>query len=287
MKQKGPLAFSFTLKMLSEQGCLGVIDTGGSFEGTLSITVVKDKDFGHRGIDFEYRSELTPAEGKVVRLDSRALRLAESGVIPKKIEFQIPKITIPAHAQTYIGGLFTVRHWLRVAVRKTFGSEEFARELKSFVVTPTITAIHPFCVRVAVADSIRIDLMINRRKFEMGDVICGAAHFLAVNLKIKMFTVSLVAQELLEVAGKTGRHRHTIAAWEVTDGAPVRGEIVPFRLYLAPLSAWPSCSNVDRGYSVVHFLHFRISTMSGEKYVKDLQIKIAKWKSLPFTFTGQ
>jgi vacuolar protein sorting-associated protein 26 len=189
--------------------------------------------------------------------------------------------------QTYHGGSFSVIHTIRVVVKKMLGSIDYDQEIISYAIAPAIKSLDPLCVRVAVAENVRIDLMISRRKFEIGDVVYGAAHFLLVNLKIKSFTVSVMAQELTEVSGKTKKHKQYWGTWEVCDGAPVKGEIVPFRIFFAPLGLSPSCSRAESGYTVTHFLHFLIVTTSNEKYFKSLQIKLYKCSTLPFTFTDE
>ena len=113
----------------------------------------------------------------------------------------------------------------------------------------------------------------------------GGAHFLLVALKIVKFTVELVAQEILDIGGKTKKHTNIIYEWEITDGAPVKGEIIPFRLFFSPLNVSPSVVDQTKGYSVSHFLHFYIHTTSGTKYFKALQIKLGKWTSMPFGFS--
>jgi vacuolar protein sorting-associated protein 26 len=192
---------------------------------------------------------------------------------------------VPPHVQTYHGHSFSVCHWIRLTVKKTLGSIDYSEEVYSYEIAPVAKALDPLCIRVAVAENIRVDLLINRRKFDISDVICGAAHFLLVALKIKTFTLSLVAQELMEAEGKTKKHKTVCGTWEITDGAPVKGEIVPFRVFLAPLDISPSCANAAGGYTVTHFLHFTIITTGREKYFKQLQIKLYKFQTSPFQFT--
>ena len=281
------LSFDLKITPRGEDLCPGIAQTGESFDAVLTITVNSGGSFSHRGIDFEFASEFTPKGHKLTRLNQINERLVEGGSIIGSMEFKLPTMTIGARQQTYHGGSFSVRLWIRVNVKKTFGSVDFTQEIPSYQIVPTIKGIDPFCVRVAVAENIRIDLMIQRRKFELSDVICGAAHFLLVALKIKAFTVQLMAQEMTEINGKTKKFKNICATWEITDGAPVKGEIIPFRLYLAPLNLTPSSSNPENGYSVTHFLHFMLVTMSGEKYFKSLQIHLFKWPSLPFAFTDE
>jgi vacuolar protein sorting-associated protein 26 len=184
------------------------------------------------------------------KLSSIPSKLSDAGQINGSLEFTFPKCQILPRLQTYHGKSFSIFHWFRLSVKKTFGSIDYAEELLSYEVTPMIKALDPLCVRVAVAENIRIDLMINRRKFELTDMICGSTHFLLVALKIKSFTVALMAQELMEAGGKTKKLKNILGTWEITDGAPVKGEIIPFRLFLAPLNLSPSCCRAESGYTV-------------------------------------
>lgn len=284
------LSFAFNIKTAEPQLCPGVVNTGDKFDVSLTVTATSGNAFQYKGIEFDFYSEYAPSHSKPIRFGQVHDKSTESGVIKSTKEFVFPTCQIPARAQTYMGESFTVRHWLKVSVKKTFGSVDYTEEVISYTVVPSVKGavkLDPVAIRVAVSDNIRIDLMINRAKFELRDMICGACHFLLVALKIKTFTVSLVAHEMSEVAGKTKKHKFTCGSWEVTDGAPVKGEIIPFRLFLDPLNLTPSCANAEHGYSVAHFLHFSFVTLSGEKYFKAIQISLMKWSETPFVFSGE
>lgn len=283
-KKASPLNFDLAFTTENPQQLKNVFQVGESFDISLKISTPKG-NFSHRGIDFEFCTEFLPKGGKVIKYNAVSLRVSEAGTIANSQDFKLPKCNIGPNCQTYIGESFSLRHWIRISVKKLIGAVDFERELIAYNVSPPSKKLDLICVRVAVQDSIRIDLITNRRQFEINDVITGAAHFLLVNLKVKLFTVALIAQEYTEVNGKVNRTKNRIQSWEITDGAPVKGEIIPFRLFLHPLHLNPSCSNPELGYSVTHFLHFTVVTMSNEKYFKALQIKLNKWPVLPFVFT--
>jgi vacuolar protein sorting-associated protein 26 len=282
-----PLTFEVVIKPETESGCPNIVQTGNWFDLTIKITVASGSTFTHRGIEAEFSSEFSPKGFKLTKLSSIPMKLSEAGSINGSLELAFPKCQILPRLQTYHGESFSVMHWFRLNVKKTFGSIDHSEEIISYDVTPMVKTLDPLCVRVAVAENIRIDLMINRRKFEVDDLICGSTHFLLVALKIKAFTVSLMAQELMEAGGKTKKHKNILGIWDITDGAPVKGEIIPFRIFLAPLKLSPSCCRAESGYTVTHFLHFSIITTSNERYFKALQVKIMKWPTLPFKFTDE
>jgi vacuolar protein sorting-associated protein 26 len=280
----GPLRFAIAISAPKPFECPGIVPTGEPFNWSVTITVTRGNTFSHRGIDAEFTSEFYAKDCKPMKLSHVQNRLSDAGTINATGTFNFATCLVPPHMQTYRGSLFRVQHWIRISVKKTIGSVTYHEEVTSFEITPMARAIDALCVRIAIADNIRIDLMVNRRKYDIADVICGAAHFLLVSLKIKTFTVALVAQEISEVTGKTQKCANVLQTWDMVDGAPVKGEIVPFRLYLAPLALCPSCARAEGGYTVAHFLHFSFVTTNGGKYFKDLQIVIVKWPTLPFEF---
>ena len=277
------LDFDLDIVPLTPQLEQGIFNCGDSFDVKVRITP-NQKSFSHKGIIFDFTSILVPENGKPINLTTPVqIPLVESGTLTGTMECQLPQLTISQNVQTYHGQLFNIKHVLHFVAKKSFGqSVEYSEEIKAYAYTPCITKLQPLCVRVAVTENVRIDLLINRRKFELRDVILGGAHFLLVALKITKFEVSLVAQEVFEQNGKPIKHKNVIHTWQVTDGAPVKGEIIPFRLFLSPLNLSPSCVDQTKGYSVSHFLHFIIYTTSGQKYFKSLQIKLAKFTSMPF-----
>jgi vacuolar protein sorting-associated protein 26 len=277
------LSFDLDIVPLTPQHEQGIFNCGDSFDVKVRITP-NQKAFSHKGIVFEFISILVPDSGKTIPLTTPIqIPLVESGTLSGTMECQLPQLTIPANIQTYHGELFNIKHILRFVAKKSFGqSVEYTEEIKAFAYVPCVTKLQPLCVRVAVTENIRIDLLINRRRFELRDVILGGAHFLLVALKITKFEVSLVAQEVFEQNGKPIKHKNVIRTWQITDGAPIKGEIIPFRLFLSPLNLTPSCVDQTMGYSVSHFLHFIVYTTSRQKYFKSLQIKLAKFTSMPF-----
>ena len=282
------LQFDIILNSLGKQEKNLIFNCGDTIDGIFKILVRNNSNFSHKGVLFEYVTEYYPEKGKPIILNtSNQIQIIESGNFQNKVELPIPQFTLPNSLQTYHGSLFSIKHILKFIIKKNFGNIEFFKEIFSYSFKPCVTKLSPLCVRVAVSENLRIDLVINRRKFELNDVILGGAHFLLVAIKLMKFEVSLVAQEVSEVLGKPQKNTRNIFTWEISDGAPIKGEIIPFRLFLAPLKLTPSISESSKGYSVSHFLNFLIYSTGGQKYFKSLQIKLGKWVSLPFQFNNE
>ncbi|EAX88807.1 hypothetical protein TVAG_181550 [Trichomonas vaginalis G3] len=285
MSKESPLDFDIDIIPLTPPPEYGIFNCGDSFDLKVKITS-KNGSFSHKGIFFEFSTDFIGENGKPVHLEQPvSTQLVPSGSFTGSMECQLPQITIPNKIQTYHGKLFAIKHILKFVAKKSFSSIEYQEEIKAYNYTPCVTKLQPLCVRVAVTENLRIDLIINRRKFELRDVIFGAAHFLLVALKITKFEIQLIAQEISERDGKPQKCKNVVHSWQVTDGAPVKGEMIPFRLFLSPLNLSPSCVDQVNGFSVSHFLHFIIYTTGRQKYFKSLQIKLGKWNSMPFQFS--
>ncbi|OHS97885.1 Vacuolar protein sorting-associated protein 26A [Tritrichomonas foetus] len=288
MPKEGPLRFTFEIPRSSKHDVPGVYQCGETVKPKLKITCIKEKSFAHRGVEFEFFTEIAIKGQKPTVFNYIHRKFSDNATIHSFVEFDnVPECQLDANLATYHGGSFSIKHILKVSVKKLIGSIDYEKEIIAYDLQPPIKSLEPLCVRAAVAGSIRIDLMINRRRYDLGDVIHGAAHFLLSELKIKCFNIGLVAHEYTEANGRSHRHKFNICNYEISDGPPVKGEVIPFRIFLDPHKLTPSCSNPTRGYSVTHFLNFMIITMTNEKYFKSLQIKLVKCQKPPFQFVNE
>ena len=265
-----------------------VFNCGDKFDILLTLSINKGSSVSIRGIEFSLTTEfITEDSSKPKFLTTPfTMKLTEAIKIESTFQTPIPNCILPHDIQTYHGESFSIRHLVRIIVKKSLGHVEHVQEIIAYKMTPIITEINPLCVSVAVSENLRFDLLLGRRIFDIGAVIIGAVHFKLVSLKIQQFIVSLLSQEVYEPKkGKPKKHKYFIKTWEISDGAPVKGEIIPFRLFLDPLDITPSNSDTENGYSATHFLHFQIMTEGGNKYFKAFQINLSKWDKLPYQFT--
>ena len=286
-KSNDPLKFSLNFKSPDDPEIGYYIQCGLTYNPRLLIESIKSNSFSHRGIDFEFCTELCNFDGTVAKYNVINKHLSDSGVINKTTNFDLPQVKTMQNTQTYHGGLFSIRHFIRVWVRKLFGTEFFEKEIYAYKKIPYINRVEPYNWTMIIGDNLRINILSQRRKFDLNDVVMGALHFIMVNIKIRMIRIQIVAQETLEVNGVSKKFKNIIDYWELAVGNPVKDEIIPFRFYLKPVNIHPSTSNIELGYSVTHFLHFTVITESGSKYFKALQVKFMKMDRVPFFFDGE
>ena len=70
----------------------------------------------------------------------------------------------------------------------------------------------------------------------------------------------------------------TLSKFEIMDGAPVRGECIPVRFYLAGVDLQPTYKNVQNKFSVKYFLNLVLVDEEDRRYFKQQEIFIWRKK---------
>lgn len=66
----------------------------------------------------------------------------------------------------------------------------------------------------------------------------------------------------------TFNENETIAKYEIMDGAPVRGESIPIRVFLAGYDLTPTMRDVNKRFSVRYFLNLVLMDEEDRRYFK-------------------
>jgi len=65
-----------------------------------------------------------------------------------------------------------------------------------------------------------------------------------------------------------------VSKFEIMDGAPVRGESIPIRLFLAPYELTPTFKNVHNRFSVKYYLNLVLVDEEDRRYFKQQEIQL-------------
>jgi vacuolar protein sorting-associated protein 26 len=106
------------------------------------------------------------------------------------------------------------------------------------------------------------------------DVVVGKIFFLLVRIKIKHMEIEIRRRESTGTGANTYNESETLAKYEVMDGAPVRGESIPIRLFLSPYDLTPTYRNINNKFSVKYFLNLVLVDEEDRRYFKQQEITI-------------
>ncbi|XP_007427555.2 vacuolar protein sorting-associated protein 26A, partial [Python bivittatus] len=116
-------------------------------------------------------------------------------------------------------------------------------------------------------------------RYHLKDVIVGKIYFLLVRIKIQHMELQLIKKEITGIGPSTTTETETIAKYEIMDGAPVKGESIPIRLFLAGYDPTPTMRDVNKKFSVRYFLNLVLVDEEDRRYFK--QQEIILWRKAP------
>jgi vacuolar protein sorting-associated protein 26 len=145
-------------------------------------------------------------------------------------------------------------------------------------------------MEVGIEDCLHIEFEYERRVYHLSDVIFGKIHFLLVRIKIKHMELAVIRRETSgdgvaaaaasqqQAGGQSSQNifteTQTLVKYEIMDGAPVKGEVIPVRLSLAgiPADLTPTYTAVNNRFSVRYFLNLVLVDEEDRRYFKQQEI---------------
>lgn len=109
-------------------------------------------------------------------------------------------------------------------------------------------------------------------RYHLKDVIVGKIYFLLVRIKIKHMEIAIIKRETTGIGQNTFNENETIAKYEIMDGAPVRGESIPIRLFLAGYELTPTMKDINKKFSVRYYLNLVLVDEEERRYFKQQEI---------------
>jgi len=108
-------------------------------------------------------------------------------------------------------------------------------------------------------------------------VIVGKIYFLLVRLKIKHMELSIIRRETTGAPPNQYNESETITKFEIMDGAPVRGETIPIRLFLGGFDLTPTFKDVNKKFSTRYYLSLVLVDNDGRRYFKQSEITLVQF----------
>ncbi|MEQ2276331.1 Vacuolar protein sorting-associated protein 26A [Xenotaenia resolanae] len=148
---------------------------------------------------------------------------------------------------------FSHRYFLRVTIVRRLSDlvKEYELIVHQLATYPDVN--NSIKMEVGIEDCLHIEFEYNKSKYHLKDVIVGKIYFLLVRIKIQHMELQLIKKEITGIGPSTTTETETVAKYEIMDGAPVKGESIPIRLFLAGKSLFPpKNSGICSGASISH-----------------------------------
>eukprot|EP01061_Rhynchopus_euleeides_P014219 TRINITY_DN24689_c0_g2_i1.p1 TRINITY_DN24689_c0_g2~~TRINITY_DN24689_c0_g2_i1.p1 ORF type:complete len:354 (+),score=165.97 TRINITY_DN24689_c0_g2_i1:85-1146(+) len=132
-------------------------------------------------------------------------------------------------------------------------------------------------MEVGVDDKLHIEFKYDKKVFHIQERVVGQVGFKVARLDLHWGEVSLVRKEFLPTGNGSQPtfEQETLQKFEIMDGLPVPGEVVPIRLYLNSVPRiTPSYLSVANKFSVKYFVNLVLVTGDGKRFFKQQEITL-------------
>ncbi|XP_013197706.2 vacuolar protein sorting-associated protein 26B-like [Amyelois transitella] len=250
---------------------------GETVSGRVNVTLRKPgSKLEHQGIKVELigQIELFYDRGNHHEFISLVKELARPGDLLQHTSYPFEFANVEKPYEVYTGANVRLRYFLRATI---------VRRLTDIVKEVDI-AVHTLCsypdvlnsikMEVGIEDCLHIEFEYNKSKYHLKDVIVGKIYFLLVRIKIKHMEISIIKRETTGSGPNTFTENETVAKYEIMDGAPVRGESIPIRVFLAGYDLTPTMRDISNKFSVRYYLNLVLMDTEDRRYFKQQEVTL-------------
>jgi len=254
---------------------------GETVAGEVCVTLKRpNHKLEHQGIRIDLIGQIEVYYDRGNQYDFICLskELARPGdlVTNTKFPFCFPNVNKPY--ESYTGANVKLRYFIRVTIFRRL--TDIVQEMDFIVHT---LASYPetdssIKMEVGIEDCLHIEFEYNRSRYHLKDAIVGKIYFLLVRIKIKYMEVAILKKESVGSGPNIFHESETIAKYEIMDGAPVKGESIPIRLFLAGYELTPTMRDVGKRFSIKYFLNLVLIDEEDRRYFKQQEITL--WRRM-------
>lgn len=244
--------------------------------GKIILEPVQGKKIEHNGIKVELLGQIEMySDRNLYDFTSLVRELDVPGEIYEKKMYPFEFSTVEMPYETYNGVNVRLRYVLKVTISRGYAGS--IHEYQDFVVRnyaqpPSVN--NSIKMEVGIEDCLHIEFEYNKNKYSLKDVIIGKIYFLLVRIKIKNMDLEIRRRESTGSGATTQVETETLAKFELMDGAPVRGESIPIRLFLSPYELTPTYRNINNKFSVKYYLNLVLVDEEDRRYFKQQEITL-------------
>ena len=263
--------------LLGRIDSLPVYTDGESVKGTVTVRTKEARKVEHVGIKVQLLGSIeAPADqGGPLEFLSLATELAAPGLLLHPETFPFEFRNVEKQYESYRGKNVLLRYYVRVVVtRKNKAEVVREKELWVFQRAGPVAETPGATVKmdVGIEHCLHIEFEYLKSRFSLKEVIVGRIFFLLVRLKIRHMELSLIRRETVGAPPNQLVDSETVVRLEIMDGAPVKGESIPIRLFLGGYNLTPTYKDVNKKFSTRTFLSLVLIDEDARRYFKQSEI---------------
>lgn len=248
-------------------------------QGTISVVPPEGKTISHQGVNLKLFGEFRNEKGEVLsRFFVRSQFLTPAGVLSQPIntEFKFDHLSFPT--SSYYGTSVNVYYGVEVVIVHRISDFIIQKPFDVLIFSPA-QKDEPIHNEVGIKNVLHIEFVFPKSWYDVEETVCGAAYFILVKLRIVHMSVSVYRNEIYEDNNTYFKTKTVLKTYEIMDGAPVRGDNIPIRLYMGDSDIWSYTKFRDSPLRVEQFLRVQLIDENGKKYFKRMKINFDRFES--------
>ncbi|CAE8643085.1 unnamed protein product [Polarella glacialis] len=254
---------------------------GEDVAGSAVVSIRPGKKVDHQGVRVELVGQVDMLFDKSKSYDFFSITkdLEPPGSLYESKQYKWKFGAVDKQNETYSGINCRLRYFVRLTVVRNYATnivKEIDLVVQNLYPQPEIN--NTIKMEVGIEDCLHIEFEYDKSKYHLKDVIVGKVYFLLVRIKIKHMELNIIRRESAGGTGsgnQTGQQQtdnETLTKFEIMDGAPVKDQCIPVRLYLTGFDLTPTYKNVQNKFSVKYFLNLVLVDEEDRRYFKQQEI---------------
>jgi len=253
---------------------------GENIKGKVAIRPRDGKKVEHNGIKIEFVGsiDLTASGSKTTEFLTLSQELAAPGDMRQATSFDFEFKNVEKQYECYYGINAKLRYFVRVTAARRMADLVKERDIWVYSYKLPTDLNNSIKMEVGIEDCLHIEFEYNKSMYHMKDVIVGKIYFLLVRIKIKHMELSVIRRETTGAVPNLYNESETLIKFEIMDGAPVRGETIPIRLFLGGFELTPTFRDINKKFSTRYYLNLVLIDEENRRYFKQQEITIFRRK---------
>lgn len=252
--------------------------------GSAVVSVRPGKKLDHQGVRVELIGQVDTINDKAKSYDffSISKDLEPPGTMYESKQYKWKFGAVDKANETYSGMNVRLRYFVRLTVvrKASFNiTKEIDMAVQNLYPPPELN--NTIKMEVGIEECLHIEFEYDKSKYHLKDVIIGKVYFLLVRIKIRHMELTIIRRETMGTVGagqaQPQIENETLTKFEIMDGAPVKDQCIPVRLYLTGFDLTPTYKNVQNKFSVKYMLNLVLFDEEDRRYFKQQEIFL--WRS--------
>ena len=245
---------------------------GDTVKGTVSITPTDRVT--HTGISVSLIGVYKDPKGEEVEaFFDKSMQILPGSTLSEKLTFPFSFRMVTFPFPTYVGHLLNIMYFAQC---KLDGESPIIVKAPMNVVFPTEIKKQPLRKMIGIRSVTHIVMMLDSSIVDPRKCFVGAIMMAGSLIRLTKMSLELYRIERVKNAqGATEECNDRLGEFEIMDGTPVRGTLVPIRMFLGNWKCWASPKVNSCRISCEYMLQLVVRDDGGGVYMKRLPIELA------------